>query len=192
MNSKELLNSKSITYTFCPHSKLLKRHGIKRVVAGMVDPDPRVSGYGLQYLRDNGVVVDIAQMEEAAACRSLNAPFVFRMQTDRAYGIVLAAADEKGYICNPLGRYGSTSPDEPTVAEMELSALLNQLAPETNAIVLTSSQFLTVPYSVLQALPLHITLAITVSSFNEEMAADILQVMQTAFLTEALAIICIT
>jgi hypothetical protein len=143
----------------------------------MVDPDPRVSGYGLQYLRDNGVVVDIAQMEEAAACRSLNAPFVFRMQTDRAYGIVLSAADENGSICNPLGRYDSTNSEEPTVAELELSALLHQLAPETNAIVLTSSQFLTVPYSVLEALPLHITLAITVSSFNEEMAADILQVM---------------
>lgn len=37
------------------------RQGIKRVVAGMVDPDPRVSGYGLQYLRDNEVVVDIAE-----------------------------------------------------------------------------------------------------------------------------------
>lgn len=142
----------------------------------MVDPDPRVSGYGLQYLRDNGVIVDIAQKEEAAACRNLNAPFVFRMQTERAYGIVLTATDENGSICNPLRRHSDCNSEESTAVEMTLTNILQQLAPETNAIVLTSSQFMTVPYSILRALPSHISLAITVSSFDEEMAADILQV----------------
>ena len=41
----------------CTHSLL--EHGVKRVVAGMVDPDPRVSGTGIQYLRDQGIQVDV-------------------------------------------------------------------------------------------------------------------------------------
>ena len=150
---------------------------MNRVVAGMVDPDPRVSGYGLQYLRDNGVIVDIADEEESASCRSLNAPFVFRVQTERAYCVVLTYVDSVGSICDPLCQSSAHLSELPT-KEQKLSAVLHDVAPEINAVVLTSSQFLNIHSTTLTALPTHITIAITVSSFNEEMAAEILKVRQ--------------
>ena len=145
---------------------------MNRVVAGMVDPDPRVSGYGLQYLRDNGVIVDVADDEEADSCRSLNAPFVFRVQTERAYCVVLTSVDSVGSICDPLCHSTRQLPTE----EKEFSAVLHQVAPEINALVLTSSQFLGTHSTTLTSLPPHITIAVTVSCFNEEMAAEVLQV----------------
>ena len=148
---------------------------MNRVVAGMVDPDPRVSGYGLQYLRDNGVIVDIADKEEADSCRSLNAPFVFRVQTERAYCVVLTSVDGSGSICDPLC-HSSEQLVGLSAREHELSTVLHQVAPEINAVVLTSSQFLGAHSSTLTSLPPHITIAITVSCFNEAMAAEILQV----------------
>lgn len=151
------------------------RHGVNRVVAGMVDPDPRVSGYGLQYLRDNGVTVDIADEEESNACRSLNAPFVFRVKTERAYCVVLTSVDDVGSICDPLCQSSAQLIGLP-VEQHELSAVLHQVAPEINAVLLTSSQFLSAHSTTLTSLPPHITIAITVSCFNEEMAAEVLQV----------------
>ena len=35
------------------------RHGVVRVVAGVVDPDTRVSGRGIQFLRDHGINVTV-------------------------------------------------------------------------------------------------------------------------------------
>ena len=183
------------------------------MVAGMVDPDPRVSGYGLQYLRDNGVVVNVADGLEAEACRSLNAPFVFRVLTEKAYAVVLTSTNREGEICNPFceknenknknghenenknikentnGKNknenknknkdtecvesGSSSND---ITDKDLSTLVNQLAPEINAVVLTSSQFLLINPNVLNSLASHIAVAITVSSVDEQLTADIMQV----------------
>jgi diaminohydroxyphosphoribosylaminopyrimidine deaminase/5-amino-6-(5-phosphoribosylamino)uracil reductase len=49
---------------------LIYRHGIKRVVTGMVDPDPRVSGNGLKYLEENGVNIQLGPEEKA--CKDIN------------------------------------------------------------------------------------------------------------------------
>lgn len=48
-----------------------------RVVAGMVDPDPRTAGSGLRRLADAGMEVSVGV--EGAACQALNAPFVHRI-----------------------------------------------------------------------------------------------------------------
>lgn len=123
----------------------------------------------------NGVIVDIADEEEANACRSLNAPFVFRVKTERAYCVVLTSVDETGSICDPLC-HSSAQLVGLHAEEQELSAVLHQVAPEINAVLLTSSQFLSAHSTTLTSLPPHITIAITVSCFNEEMAAEVLQV----------------
>ena len=152
----------------------LCRHGVRRVVAGMVDPDPRVSGYGLQYLRDNNVVVNVADREEAASCRSLNAPFVFRVLTDRAYCILLTSVSDGGHICSPIKRADvvSASPS----GELDLLAIMAELAPETNAIILTVPQLLSISPSTLAALPPHVSVAITVSRNDMDATSDIAQV----------------
>ena len=149
----------------------------------MVDPDPRVSGYGLQYLRDNNVVVNVADKEEAALCRNLNAPFVFRVLTDRAYCILLTSVSDDGHICNPVRRSGDIqTPQSHTAVELDLSAILAELAPETNAVILTVSQLLDISPMILAALPQHVSVAITVPRKDSEAVTDIAQVKQSRVL----------
>jgi diaminohydroxyphosphoribosylaminopyrimidine deaminase/5-amino-6-(5-phosphoribosylamino)uracil reductase len=60
-----------------PCADALVRAGIARVVAAMEDPNPSVSGRGLQRLRDAGVDVRCGLLEKEA--RDLNIGFVSRM-----------------------------------------------------------------------------------------------------------------
>lgn len=145
----------------------------------MVDPDPRVSGYGLQYLRDNNVVVNVVDKEEAALCRNLNAPFVFRVLTDRAYCILLTSVSDDGHICNPIRKPSDVQTSQShTAGELDLSAMLAELAPETNALILTVHQLLDISPSTLAALPQHVSVAITVPKKDFEAVTDIEQVRQ--------------
>ena len=66
-----------------PCTEALCDAGIKRVVAGMVDPDPRVSGNGLAFLRQHGLDVSVGICEQK--CRDLNRPFIFRVLNQRSY-----------------------------------------------------------------------------------------------------------
>ncbi|WP_237055569.1 bifunctional diaminohydroxyphosphoribosylaminopyrimidine deaminase/5-amino-6-(5-phosphoribosylamino)uracil reductase RibD [Microbulbifer sediminum] len=59
----------------CAHA--LVEAGVARVVYGMEDPNPAVSGQGLQVLRDAGIEVEGPLLEEA--CRALNPGFIKRM-----------------------------------------------------------------------------------------------------------------
>ena len=69
-----------------PCADALVEAGVARVVAGQVDPSPRVSGAGIERLRVAGVDVEVAEDHEGALCRrqleawrtwaSLGRPFV--------------------------------------------------------------------------------------------------------------------
>jgi diaminohydroxyphosphoribosylaminopyrimidine deaminase/5-amino-6-(5-phosphoribosylamino)uracil reductase len=69
-----------------PCADALIEAGVARVVAGQLDPSPKVSGAGLERLRAAGVDVDVADGEEGLLCRrqleawrtwaSLGRPFV--------------------------------------------------------------------------------------------------------------------
>ena len=78
----------------CTHALL--NAGIKRVVAGIVDPDPRVSGKGVEYLRQNGVKVDVGVQE--AKCLELNRPFIFRVLNKRSYVTCWLSDEEMGLL----------------------------------------------------------------------------------------------
>jgi diaminohydroxyphosphoribosylaminopyrimidine deaminase/5-amino-6-(5-phosphoribosylamino)uracil reductase len=56
-----------------PCTEAVLKAGIRKVVGGMRDPNPRVVGGGFQRLRKAGVEVEVGVLEEA--CRELNAPF---------------------------------------------------------------------------------------------------------------------
>jgi len=76
--------------------------GISRVVAAMVDPDPRVSGRGFEYLRERGIDVTVGIGETAA--RELNAPFVTWVTKRRPYVIAKSAVSADGFVGVPRVR----------------------------------------------------------------------------------------
>jgi len=61
------------------------RSGICRVVAGMIDPDPRVSGNGLSSVKYSGADVKLMTGMESTMCQEINAPFVFRVLHERPH-----------------------------------------------------------------------------------------------------------
>jgi hypothetical protein len=83
-----------------------------RVVAGMVDPDPRTAGGGLKRLADAGI--DVVVGIEGGPCRALNAPFVHRIIAGHCSGVygVLSCA-----LSSSSGTSASSSSelDEPTI-----------------------------------------------------------------------------
>ena len=59
-----------------PRKVALVDAGVARVVVGFIDPDPRVSGGGIQTLLDAGIEVAVGC--EEALCREINADFIER------------------------------------------------------------------------------------------------------------------
>lgn len=95
-----------------PCTEAVIRAGLSRVVVGMVDPDPRVSGTGIERLRQAGLEV-IVGVEEAA-CRHLNEAFVQRITCQRPLGLlkyamtldgkIAAAGGHSAWVTGPTAR----------------------------------------------------------------------------------------
>jgi diaminohydroxyphosphoribosylaminopyrimidine deaminase/5-amino-6-(5-phosphoribosylamino)uracil reductase len=77
-----------------PCADTLIEHGIKRVVAAMQDPNPKVAGQGLEKLRQAGIQVEFGLMENEA--RELNIGFVSRMIWHRPWMRTKLAASFDG------------------------------------------------------------------------------------------------
>ena len=75
--------------------------GLRRVVVGMVDPNPKVSGGGIARLREAGIEVTIGV--EAAACQELNEAFVHRIVHRSPFGILKYAMTLDGKIAATTG-----------------------------------------------------------------------------------------
>jgi diaminohydroxyphosphoribosylaminopyrimidine deaminase/5-amino-6-(5-phosphoribosylamino)uracil reductase len=75
--------------------------GVRRVVAAMQDPDPRVRGRGFEYLRSNGVEVEVGLL--GAEARELNAAFVHHRSTGRPLVTVKLALTLDGRLAAPDG-----------------------------------------------------------------------------------------
>lgn len=95
-----------------PCCEALTRAGVARVVLAMQDPNPLVSGRGLNFLRQAGVVVDGPLLESEA--RQLNPGFIRRMETGRPLvrcklamsvdGRTAMASGESQWITGPAAR----------------------------------------------------------------------------------------
>jgi diaminohydroxyphosphoribosylaminopyrimidine deaminase/5-amino-6-(5-phosphoribosylamino)uracil reductase len=70
--------------------------GIRRVVAAIEDPDPRVSGRGIATLRERGVEVLVGPGRERAT--EINLPFLTVKRRGRPFVILKAAVSRDGYI----------------------------------------------------------------------------------------------
>lgn len=74
---------------------------IGRVVIGIADPDPRVSGAGIEQLRGAGIQVEVGCRE--VAIRELNAPYLHRLATGRPWVIAKWAMSWDGKIATAAG-----------------------------------------------------------------------------------------
>ena len=77
-----------------PCSDALIAAGVGRVVAAMVDPNPLVSGRGMERLANAGILAETGLMADAAA--ALNPGFIKRMTERRPYGRCKLAASLDG------------------------------------------------------------------------------------------------
>ncbi|MBN2061069.1 MAG: bifunctional diaminohydroxyphosphoribosylaminopyrimidine deaminase/5-amino-6-(5-phosphoribosylamino)uracil reductase RibD [Deltaproteobacteria bacterium] len=84
-----------------PCAEAILRSGIKRVVVGMEDPNPNVSGGGIRFLREHGVRVDCGILE--SECRKLNEAFVKFVKTGRPFIIAKSALTMDGWTATAAG-----------------------------------------------------------------------------------------
>lgn len=75
--------------------------GIGRVVVAHEDPDERVAGAGIRYLRDSGVDVVVGVLEDPA--RALNVTYLHHRRTGRPYVTVKLALSIDGRLAAPDG-----------------------------------------------------------------------------------------
>ena len=84
-----------------PCTQAILKAGIKRLVAGMKDPNPLVSGRGIRRLTKAGVWVEVGVCEED--CRELNAPFGKWITTRTPFVILKAASSLDGKVATQSG-----------------------------------------------------------------------------------------
>lgn len=84
-----------------PCTEALIAAGVTKVVVGMVDCNPCVSGSGIKKLLDAGITVVVGV--EEAACRLLNEAFIHRIEQQKPLGILKYAMTLDGKIAATTG-----------------------------------------------------------------------------------------
>jgi len=84
-----------------PCTDAIIQAGIKRLFAAMIDPNPEVSGRGIEKLRTAGIEVEVGLLESEA--RELNRGFIKRVTCGLPYVTWKAAMTLDGKICTTIG-----------------------------------------------------------------------------------------
>ena len=84
-----------------PCTEAILKSGVKRVVAGMKDPNPLVSGGGLEFLREKGVEVKSGVLE--SECILLNEMFIKFVTKGRPFVIFKSAMTLDGWTATATG-----------------------------------------------------------------------------------------
>ncbi|MGB5771109.1 MAG: bifunctional diaminohydroxyphosphoribosylaminopyrimidine deaminase/5-amino-6-(5-phosphoribosylamino)uracil reductase RibD [Crocosphaera sp.] len=84
-----------------PCTEALIAAQVAKVVVGMVDPNPLVSGQGIAKLKAAGI--DVVVGVEEAACRRLNEAFCYRIVHHQPFGILKYAMTIDGKIATSTG-----------------------------------------------------------------------------------------
>ena len=79
-----------------PCAKRIVEEGIKRVVIGVLDPNPLVAGKGVNILKDAGIDVVVGVLEEK--CRKINEVFMKYIETSRPFVLMKYAMSLDGKI----------------------------------------------------------------------------------------------
>lgn len=84
-----------------PCTMAILKSGLKKVVIGMSDPNPRVSGGGAGFLRERGIEVKSGVLE--SECRGLNEAFIKFIITGRPFVIAKSALTMDGWSATSTG-----------------------------------------------------------------------------------------
>ncbi len=84
-----------------PCAEAVAAAGIRRVVCGMVDPNPLVSGRGIEFLRQRGIAVELAP--DPGPFERLNRAFVKHITRRRPWVVLKAALSLDGRIAPAAG-----------------------------------------------------------------------------------------
>ena len=84
-----------------PCADTLIKSGIAKVVIAMTDPNPLVSGKGIERLKENGIEVEVGLLEKEA--RDLNRVFIKFIQTKFPYVVMKTAMSLDGKIATATG-----------------------------------------------------------------------------------------
>lgn len=82
-------------------TEAIQRAGVKRVIVGATDPDPRHRGAGLALLEDAGI--EVVDGVLAGECRAINKPFERWLRLDRPWTIAKYAMTLDGKTAAPTG-----------------------------------------------------------------------------------------
>ncbi|MBI5136374.1 MAG: bifunctional diaminohydroxyphosphoribosylaminopyrimidine deaminase/5-amino-6-(5-phosphoribosylamino)uracil reductase RibD [Nitrospirae bacterium] len=77
------------------------RSGVKRLVVGMVDPNPKVAGRGIRAIAATGIEVSVGV--EDAACKALNAPYARVMERGLPWVTLKFAQTLDGKVATATG-----------------------------------------------------------------------------------------
>ncbi|KAK6920133.1 Cytidine and deoxycytidylate deaminase domain [Dillenia turbinata] len=84
-----------------PCTEALIKAKVKKVVVGMVDPNPIVASKGVDRLRDAGI--DVTVGVEEALCKKLNEAYIHRMLTGKPFVTLRYSLSVNGHIVDELG-----------------------------------------------------------------------------------------
>ena len=84
-----------------PCTEAILRGGVERLVVGCKDPNPRVSGGGIEFLKSRGVQVEVGVLKER--CFQLNEAFIKHATTGLPLVIAKIAASLDGKIASHTG-----------------------------------------------------------------------------------------
>jgi diaminohydroxyphosphoribosylaminopyrimidine deaminase / 5-amino-6-(5-phosphoribosylamino)uracil reductase len=117
-----------------PCADAIVEAGVARVVAAMVDPNPKVSGRGLDKLRGAGIEVAVGLMDEKA--RRLNEAFIKFITTGMPFVTLKMAMTMDGKIATHAG-------DSKWISGEESRRLVHRLRDRADAIVVGAGTALT-------------------------------------------------
>jgi diaminohydroxyphosphoribosylaminopyrimidine deaminase / 5-amino-6-(5-phosphoribosylamino)uracil reductase len=110
-----------------PCTEALIAAEVSKVVVGAIDPDPRVSGGGIERLKSAGIEVIVGVEEEA--CRQLNEAFIHRTLYKKPFGILKYAMTLDGKIATTTGHSA-------WVTSKESRHLVHQLRSTCDAVII--------------------------------------------------------
>ncbi|KAI7755062.1 hypothetical protein M8C21_006529 [Ambrosia artemisiifolia] len=108
-----------------PCSEALIKAKIKKVVVGMVDPNPIVASRGVAKLRDAGIDVTVGVEEEM--CKKLNEAWIHQMQTGNPFVTLRYSLTVDGSLSDDVGE-----------ESMEAGGYYSRLLQEHDAVIISS------------------------------------------------------